>query len=94
MKTSNLLKQILWDTNVSSEDITAVINNKMERVGSYDKKKIFSKCLESYPWFTLLEMFPIQDIKELLSKEIIKGLRSKSLQHKYLFLHEYLQRTV
>jgi hypothetical protein len=94
MNTSNLLTQILWDTNVSVDDIKAVINNKMERVGSYDKKKIFSKCLESYPWFTLLEMFPIQDIKELLSKEIIKGLRSKSLQHKYLFLHEYLQRTV
>ncbi len=90
----NLLKQLLWDTNISLEDVSAVLTNERQRVGSFDKKKIFSKCLESYSWFTILEIFTIHEIKELLTEEVISKLRSKSLQRKYLFLHEYLQQTL
>ncbi len=90
----NLLKQLLWDTNISVEELSAILANETQRVGSFDTRKIFLKCLESYSWFTILEIFTIQEVKELLTEEVISKLRSKALQRKYQFLHGYLHQVI
>lgn len=89
-----LISQILWDTQLSSEDVCLILDSKKDFVGHVNKNFIFRRCLESYSWFTLLEIFSLQEIKDLLTIEIISKLRSKSLQRKYFFMHDLLQKSL
>lgn len=88
------IAQVLWDTNLTTEQVMPLLENKVEKVLHLDKSTLFKRCLESYSWFTLLEIFQKEEIIRLLTPEVIASIRSKSLRQKYLFLHEYLQRVI
>ncbi|MCK6612008.1 MAG: hypothetical protein L6Q78_13320 [Bacteroidia bacterium] len=89
-----LIAQLLWDTTLQVNDVLPVLEGKKEAVGHVDKKFLFKRSLESYSWFTLLELFSIQEIRQLLNKSLIGQIRSRSLQKKYIFMYEFLQRPV
>jgi hypothetical protein len=93
----HLLKQILWDYNIKTEDIESVLTGKMELAGHYTREMIFLKMLESYSWFTILQLLTPFDIRSLLTSNLIKKLRSPSLRKKYEFvqhrLHEIIATT-
>ncbi|PKP45001.1 MAG: hypothetical protein CVT94_19230 [Bacteroidetes bacterium HGW-Bacteroidetes-11] len=93
-KRNTILKQILWDYNIPAEDIDAVLNGEMKMAGHYTQEMLFLKILESYSWFTIIELFgPIQ-IKSLLTNQVIKKLRSPSLRLKYEFVQQRLQQVI
>jgi hypothetical protein len=89
-----LLSNLLWDTKQNVNEIWPVYEGKINGIGHIDKTFLFRRALESYSWFTVLELFPLQEVKIRLTKELIFKLRSPSLQKKYLFLHGLLQRIV
>jgi len=89
-----LLNQILWDYNVPIKDIEAVLLGEKERIGHYNREIIFQKLLESYSWFTIVQMLPPDYIKILLSNRVISKLRSSSLRHKYEFVHKRLHQII
>ena len=83
-----LYQQIMWDYNISSADIEAVLLGKKKKIAHYDRQAIFLKLLESYSWFTIVELFSAKEIKLLLTDEVIKKLRFKSLRVKYEFVQK------
>jgi hypothetical protein len=89
-----LISQILWDTQLSVEEACLILDDKILTVGHINKSFIFKRCLETYSWFTLLDLFSLQEIKHLLTSEIIIKLRSKALQRKYFFMHDLLQKSL
>jgi len=89
-----LLKQISWDYNLSEADILALLEGRLERAGHYTRKDIFRKLLETYPWFTILNIMPAHEVKELLSDQVISSLRSHSLKQKYEFIKRRLEQVV
>ena len=97
METANrntILKQILWDYTISVEDIEAVLKGDMKQAGHYNQEMIFIKILESYPWYTILQLFSPIQIKILLTNQVIKKLRSPSLRLKYEFVQQKLQQLI
>jgi uncharacterized protein (DUF433 family) len=93
-KRNTVLKQILWDYSISAEDIDAVLRGELKQAGHYNQEMIFLKILESYPWFTILQLFSPIQIKYFLTSEVIKKLRSPSLRLKYEFVQQRLQQVV
>lgn len=93
-KRNTLLQQILWDYNISIEDIEAVLQGDKKKAGHYNQEMIFLKILESYPWFTILQLFSPIQIKNLLTNKVIKKLRSPSLRIKYEFVQQRLQQVI
>ncbi len=87
-------ERIFWDYNISSEEVLAVFAGKRVRAGHYDKYGLFRKLLESYPWFTILKLFSIDQLKALLTIEVIEKLRSESLKKHYRFARQRLQEIV
>ena len=75
VKRHTVLKQILWDYNISAEDIEAVLQGDMKQAGHYNQEMIFLKILESYSWFTIIQLFSPIHIKYLLTSQVIKKLR-------------------
>ncbi len=93
-KRHTFLKQILWDYNISAEDIEAVLRGDMKQAGHYNQEMIFLKILESYSWFTILQLFSPIQIKFLLTNQVIKKLRLPSLRLKYEFVQQRLQQVI
>jgi len=89
-----LLGQILWDYNISEEEVENVLKGEARLAGHYTRDALFCKLLESYPWFTIIRLFTPQEIKDMLSDDIIKRLRSPSLRQKYEFVKERLQEII
>ncbi|MEA5111774.1 hypothetical protein SDC9_40167 [bioreactor metagenome] len=94
VKRLTVLKQILWDYNISAEDIEAVLQGDMKQAGHYNQEMIFLKILESYSWFTIIQLFSPIRIKYLLTSQVIKKLRSPSLRLKYEFVQQRLQQVI
>lgn len=93
-KRHTVLKQILWDYNISAEDIEAVLRGDKKPAGHNNQEMIFLKILESYFWYTPLDIFSPIQIKELLTNQVVKKLRSPSLRLKYEFVKQRLQQII
>ena len=89
-----IYEQLSWDYNISPEDIGAVLMGEKAHAGHFTQEKLFIRLLETYPWFTVIQLFTIDEIKKLLSKGVISRLRAPSLRRKYEFVSHRLQQIV
>jgi len=89
-----LLRQILWDSNIPVTEIEAVLNGKQPFAGHYSRENLRVKLLESYPWFTIIQLIAPRALKTILTPRIIKKLRSKALPRNYEFVYQRLQQTL
>lgn len=91
---NRILNQIMWDYNIPVNDIEELLSGKKEKAGHYNRKMLFKKLIESYSWFTILELLTPDEINDLLTEETINGLRSASLKKKYEFIKKRLQEII
>lgn len=89
-----LLNQILWDYEIGADDVEAVLRGLRENAGHYNQEMIFLKIIESYSWFTILQLFTPEEIKHLLTNQVINKLRTPSLRRKYEFAKKRLQQVI
>ena len=90
-KKRELLKQLMWDYNIPVEKLEAVLEGRELHAEHYTRPLLFQKIIETYPWFTVLQLFTPEEINDLLSKDLINKLRVPSLRKKYEFIHRRLQ---
>jgi hypothetical protein len=89
-----LLNQILWDYNIPTEDIEAVLKGEKKLAGHYTREMLFQRMLESYSWFTIIQLFTPIEIQYLLTNQAISKLRSPSLRQKYEFVQKRLHQII
>ena len=89
-----LLKQITWDYNISPEEVDAVLKGEKGHAGHLSQEKLFIRLLESYSWFTILQLFDMNQIQSLLTVRVVSKLRSASLRKKYDFVRKRLQQII
>ena len=89
-----ILRQVMWDYNIPIDDIDALLSGKISVAGHYTREQLFKKILETFPWYTVINLFPIADIKLLLNKSVVAGLRSPSLRRHYEFVRTRLQESL
>ena len=78
-----LFRQLMWDYNIPVEDVEALLSGKKEKAGHYSRETLFKKMLESYSWYTILQVFTPDEINNLLTDATINGLRTATLKKKY-----------
>lgn len=91
---NKILNQILWDYNISTEDIEAVLKGEKKLAGHYTREMLFQKMIESYSWFTIIQLFTPNDIQYLLTNQVISKLRSTALRQKYEFVQKRLRQII
>jgi hypothetical protein len=94
MERKRLLRQIMWDYNIPVTDIEALFSGNKDMAGHYDRRTLFQKVLESYSWFTVLNIFTPEEINNMLTADVIARLRVPSLRKKYEFVKKRLQEVV
>jgi len=86
-----IYRQLMWDYNISPEEIDKLVNGETEFAGHYDINRLFIKMLNNLSWYEILEIFRIDKIKLLLTDEIINKIRFKSIQDNYARLKRILR---
>ena len=52
---------------------------------------LFAKMLIGLPWYTIIQLLPVEKVKEMLTDEIIGALWPKSVQNQYKYVRQRLQ---
>lgn len=80
----HLLKKILWDYELTDQEILSIYAGELEK-GGMNELKLKARLLNSYNWYTLIREMGLSNASKLLKPEIISQLYPKSLQKKYSY---------
>lgn len=78
-----ILKQVVWDYNISADDLLAIFKGKMEGKG-VNELQLKAKLLNSYPWHQLINWFGFETALSFLKDEIIQMIFPVSYRKKIL----------
>ena len=84
----------MWDYNIPPEHCLEVLEGTRKNAGHYNEKTLFRKLIESFPWFTILKLLPVERILQLLENSTLSTLRFKSLITRYEFVRTRLQKLI
>lgn len=90
----DLMKGLMWDYTIPPDQCLEVLEGKRKTAGHYNEKTLFRKLLESFRWFTIIKLLPVERIAKLLTVDVIKSLRFKSLRTNYEFIRKRISETV
>jgi len=83
------LKKILWDYNIAEEEAILILEGK-KKTFSLNKEKLYARLLLSVKWYSLLDMFGREKIKELLSDKVLKYIRFKDIRDNFIYARRIL----
>jgi len=86
-----VLKSVMWDYSISPGEMEELLDGKIVKAGHYTREKLFAKMLTGLPWYTIIQILPVENVKELLTKEVVAVLWPKSVQKQYEYVRKRLQ---
>jgi hypothetical protein len=86
-----ILQPIVWDYHIVPCELYEVAIGQKERVGWFTQERALIRILERLSWYDLVNLFGIDKLTKLLTKEIISQIRFNALQEKYEFARKVLQ---
>jgi hypothetical protein len=89
-----LMQKLMWDYNIPAEHCLEVLEGKRDKAGHYNDSSLFRKLIESFPFYTVLEILPEERILSMITEENLKLLRFKSLSKRYAFIRSRLQNPI
>ena len=89
-----IYRQLMWDYNISPEEVDKLVKGETDFAGHYDMNNLFRKMLESFPWFTIVKLFEINRIAELLTDEVINKLRTPALKKTFFYVKKRLHEII
>lgn len=87
----NTFKSVMWDYNITVEEIESLLNGKTERAGHYTLEALFIKMASALPWFTILDIFGAEKVKKMLTEDVIRRIWPVSVRNKYIYVRKRLQ---
>jgi hypothetical protein len=89
-----VLQSVMWDYSISTGDMEKLLDGKIDKAGHYTREKLFAKMLTGLPWYTIIQLLPVEIVKEMLTDEVIGALWPKSVQKQYEYIRKRLQETL
>ncbi len=86
-----LLKRLIWDYNVSVEDVYALISGEKSYAGHWDFDHLFIRMLERLRWYDLLDLLGRKTLQKKLVPDVLKQIRSPDKRDKYERLGKILR---
>ena len=84
------LKPFLWDINLSEKELEKLFSGKKKMIRGITSQNIYARLLSSYNWYTLLKIARKEKLREILTDDVIKRIKSRSLQQKYFYARSIL----
>ncbi|MCK4799048.1 MAG: hypothetical protein KAT05_16865 [Spirochaetes bacterium] len=90
----NILKKIIWDYNISPEEVYKCLKGQIDKSGFYTRNDLILKMLEHLYWYEIIKVVPLEEIKAFLTVSNVKKIYPKGLQLKYEFLRKLLYQEI
>jgi len=87
-----LMRSLNWDYNVTPEDMLAVLEGKLDKIGPFDKTFLFVRSLERLLWHYMISLWGVETAKELYTPEAAARLWPKSIRRTFDFAFAILRR--
>jgi len=87
-----LMRSLNWDYNITPEDMLAVLEGKIDKIGPFDKTFLFVRSLERLPWHYMIGLWGVEIAKELYTPEAAARLWPKSIRRTFDFAFAILRR--
>jgi len=87
----SLIKPLLWDYNLSADGIYALLSGEKAEAGPFDFNRLFIRILERLPWYDVVSIFGISNLKKLLIPAHINQIRNKELKERYEYVGKVLR---
>ena len=82
---------LMWDYAFASSQVQDLFEGRIDQLGHYKREKLFAKLIENFPWYTVIQVIPLESVRKLLTDEVINSLRFPSLVKNYKYAKERLQ---
>ncbi len=86
------LKMAFWDYNYTADELYDVLYHDAQ-IGYMTKARIYQRLMETFSWYKLLEIVPLEELTNQLTDDMIKRLRGKALQNRYFHVARILRET-
>ncbi|OFX59864.1 MAG: hypothetical protein A2046_01990 [Bacteroidetes bacterium GWA2_30_7] len=77
------LKAVFWDVNISKDELFDIFSNKKESIYSINVNKIYSRLLNSYDWYTILSIIPLEKMDNVFNDDVLNLLWPKLITKRY-----------
>lgn len=85
---------LMWDYNYTAKQVADVLLGGSDFCGHYSAEALFCKLLENYPWFTIIQVLPIERIAYFFKLGVADKLRFKDMQKEYRSVAARLQNII
>ena len=83
---AEVLRRINWEYTYTVEEIDSILKGNDYRL----KKPFYIKLLKSFRWYILQKVLSTDEIKEMLTPDVINNLHINSLKEKYHYVRQVL----
>ncbi|HPA72869.1 MAG TPA: hypothetical protein PKY31_11410 [Spirochaetota bacterium] len=85
------IKGLYWDYHIDPEEYLGILEGKVPDHGPWlNREKIVIRMLERLYWYTLVEFFGMDGLKEVITPEVIARLRFPFMRRKYEYVRKVL----
>jgi len=86
-----ILKSVMWDYSISVDEMENLLNGKIDKAGHFTREQLFARMLTGLPWYIIIQLIPVEKVKEMLTDKVIGVLWPKSIRKKYEYVRKRLQ---
>nr|NJM02519.1 hypothetical protein [Desulfobacula sp.] len=89
MDKKRILQKLFWDRIIDPDYLLGLMEGMPERIPG-EKTDLYRRLLTSCDWYTLLQIFSIQTLKdEILKEEVIVRVFPEELKNRYRYARKY-----
>ena len=85
---------LMWDYTFTSSQVQDLFEGRIDRLGHYNREKLFTKLIENFPWYTVNKVLHPEIVLKLLTDEVINSLRFPSMVKNYKYAKKRLQKLI
>ncbi len=83
------LGRLLWDTPATAEEAYALLMEDRE-CKALSKHNLYQKILNTYPWYTVRNIIPMERIPYAMSDEVLIGLFPRKFREDYFNARRFI----
>ncbi|TAF74493.1 MAG: hypothetical protein EAZ53_08905 [Bacteroidetes bacterium] len=86
------LKKAFWDRQISGDELLAILEKRMEASHDVTLPKLYVRLLETYNWYTILNLISYDQRIEIVSEKFTNKIWNKPIRTRFEYARRLLSK--
>jgi hypothetical protein len=86
-----LVSGLLWDSPLTPHQFLRILRGESSEQSSFDRPWAAARLLASLPWYSILKILPLSEVKALISRDVLDRIYPQSVRKQYEILGRILR---